>query len=78
MVVLEDLISGKYNLVLININIKTELMGELDISPQLKEAIKQVYMVDVTNKLQKEGLTIPINGYSILDWNNSSCWLGFV
>ena len=51
-------------------NKQLELMAETDITPQLKEAIKKVYMADVESirnlsevatKLQKEGLTIPGN-----------------
>ncbi len=78
---LEDLNSGKYNLVIYiiifglffhqywtnNQNVK-EHMGE--VSVDIKEAIKQVYLADVeairnlaevATKLQKEGLTIPGN-----------------
>jgi microcystin-dependent protein len=93
---LEDINSGKYNLVLFvvlfviafhqywyassyvkytrstmqNRNKKTEPMAELDISPQIKEAVKQQYVADVeairnlaevSTKLQKGGLTIPGN-----------------
>jgi microcystin-dependent protein len=96
---LEDINSGKYNLVLFvvlfviafhqywcassyirltrlskskmqSLDRKTEPMANLDVTPQLKEAIKQVYIADVeairnlsdvANKLQKGGLTIPGN-----------------
>ncbi len=75
---LEDLNSGKYNLVLFVVvfflifhqywDKKTEPMSNLDVTPQVKEAIKQVYMADVeairnlsevAKKLQAGGLTIP-------------------
>ncbi len=75
---LEDFNSGKYNLALFAIvfffifhqywDKKKEPMANLDVTPQLKEAIKQVYMADVdairnlsevASKLQTGGLTIP-------------------
>ncbi len=78
---LEDLNSGKYNLIFIIIlfvfmfhqywDKKTEPMANLDVTPQLKDAIKQIYLADVeairnlsevAGKLNnKEGLTIPGN-----------------
>ena len=54
---LEDLNSGKYNLILFGIlfifmfhqywNKNTELMGDVGNQDQIKEAVKQVYMADV-------------------------------
>lgn len=80
MTLLEDINSGKYNIILFGILfflffhnywVKfTEPMANLEVTPQLKDAIKQVYMADVeairnlsevASKLQAGGLTIPGN-----------------
>jgi microcystin-dependent protein len=76
---LEDLNSGKYNLVLFGIifvilfhvySCKQTKEPMADVSVDIKEAIKQVYLADVeairnlsevATKLQKDGLTIPGN-----------------
>ncbi len=79
MTFLEDINSGKYNIILFGILFflffhnywvkSTEPMANLEVTPQLKEAIKQIYMADVeairnlsevASKLHKDGsLTIP-------------------
>ncbi len=79
---LNDIINGKHNVTLFvviifllfhiyyKIDQIKEPMAETDISSQIKEAVKQVYLADVEAirnlsevaiKLQKEGLTIPGN-----------------
>lgn len=78
----DDIVGGKYNLTLFAIlsififhlyfkmDCIKESMADTDISPQIKDAIKQLYaadveairnLSDVATKLQKEGLTIPGN-----------------
>ena len=78
MTLLEDISNGKYNIVLFGIlfvfifhqywNRITEPMADAPTMDQIKEAIKQQYLVDVeairnlsnvATQLQKEGLTIP-------------------
>jgi hypothetical protein len=77
-----DFLNGKHNLILFiviifllfhiyyKIDQIKEPMTETDISSQIKDAVKQIYMIDVDSirnlsevatKLQKEGLTIPGN-----------------
>ena len=79
---LNDFFNGKHNLILFiviifllfhiyyKIDQIKEPMADTDISSQIKDAVKQIYMIDVeairnlsevANKLQKEGLTIPGN-----------------
>lgn len=78
--ILEDINSGKYNTILFGIlfifmfhqywNSKTELMADVVASDQIKDAIRQVYLIDIdairnlsniATKLQTDGLTIPGN-----------------
>ena len=80
MSLLNDINSGKYNVVLFGIlfslvfhqyyNNQLEPMTETDVTSQVKQTIKQVYLADVESirnlsevatKLQKDGLTIPGN-----------------